>query len=255
MYLLAFLAFWLLGVYRIRKQLLPWERQELSDLIFYGVIGVVLGGRLGYVLFYNLAYTLDEPLSIFKLWEGGMSFHGGLVGVIAAGGLWCWLKKKSFWETMDGIAPLVPIGLGLGRVGNFINTELPGRATDSFLGVHFPCDSVLEHNFLCTGEFEHIARHVSSLYQAFAEGLLLFLLVWLYASKSRPKGNVAGFFLLAYGVMRIATEMFREPDAHLGFVVFGLMSMGQALSLLMVVVGVALLIPITSKMLTRRPAI
>lgn len=240
MYLIAFAAFWGLGYYRIQSKRLSLELKSFNDLCFYAGVGVIVGGRIGYVLFYGLEQLIDDPVWLFYIWEGGMSFHGGLLGVIVAIVLFCKLKQVAFWSTIDGIAPLVPIGLGVGRIGNFINSELPGRVTESVLGVHFPCIRILEHNYLCTGTFEEVQRHVSSLYQAVAEGVILFLIVWFYAQKSRDVGKVSGVFLISYGVLRVFTELFREPDANLGLFVFELLSMGQILSLLMVVAGAVL---------------
>ncbi len=249
MYLIAFVAFWLLAYLRIRNGRISWTLQRLQDACFYMALGVIVGGRVGYALFYGLEQLLDDPVWLFRIWEGGMSFHGGLFGVIAALYLWCRRTKQDFWDVIDIVAPCVPLGLGIGRLGNFINTELPGRITDSFFGVHFPCWSVADHNFLCTGEFEETARHVSSIYQAIAEGLILFVLLWLYSAKPREKGQVAGMFLLAYGLLRFATEYFRQPDAHLGLVLFGWFTMGQTLSMLMAIGGIVLLLPSTTRRL------
>ena len=240
MYLLAFAAFWGLGYLRIRKGSLGWRVEELSDLCFYAAIGVIVGGRLGFTVFYGFERLMDQPMWLFYIWEGGMSFHGGLLGVIGGIAVFCRLKNKGFWTTIDAIAPLVPLGLGIGRIGNFINTELPGRVTDFALGVHFPCSSVLEHNFLCTGMYEQATRHLSSLYQATAEGLVLFTILWFYSQSPKPLGRTSGLFLVTYGVIRIITELFREPDAHMGFVLFDLLTMGQALSILMILTGVGL---------------
>ena len=240
MYLAAIASFWGLGYLRIRSHRMEWTVSEFNDLCFYGAFGVIVGGRLGFVFFYGLEQFLDNPAWLFFIWEGGMSFHGGLIGVIAALVVFCKVKQKSFWSTADTVAPLVPIGLGLGRIGNFINTELPGRITDSPLGMHFPCRSVRDLNFLCTGEFEEVARHVSSLYQAVAEGVVLFVVLWLFSQKRRPLGQVSAAFLVCYGVIRILTEFFRQPDAQLGFVLFEVLSMGQTLSLVMILGGIGI---------------
>ncbi|MCY4128259.1 MAG: prolipoprotein diacylglyceryl transferase [Gammaproteobacteria bacterium] len=252
MYLLAFATFWLLAYIRIRNQRIQWNVSQLNDACFYMVLGVIIGGRAGYALFYGFEQFLDDTLWLFRIWEGGMSFHGGLLGVIAGLFVWCKLNGHGFWSTMDIVAPFVPLGLGLGRIGNFINTELPGRVTDSALGVHFPCFSVVDHNFLCTGQFEDVTRHVSSLYQAFAEGVVLFIALWLFSIKPRETGQIAGLFLLGYGLLRIATEFFRQPDPELGFILFGWLSMGQLLSSLMVIVGIALLLPLSARYLQGR---
>lgn len=254
MYMLAFGVFWLLAYYRIRKGQLAWDVTTLNDLCFYAAIGAVLGGRCGYVLFYTFEHFLADPLWLFRIWEGGMSFHGGLLGVIAAILIWSWRTSQAFWVTMDAIAPMVPAGLGIGRIGNFINTELPGRVTDFSLGVYFPCESVLEHNYLCFGSFENVTRHLSSIYQFIAEGIILFLLLWIYSSKPHQTGRVAAAFLLGYAVFRFVTEFFRQPDADLGFILFGWITMGQLLSLFMAIGGFTLLLPQVSSRLNKSVA-
>ena len=252
MYFVAFGLFWLLAYYRIRTGRLAWDTARLTDACFFMILGVALGGRLGYIFFYGFEQFLNDPLSVLRIWEGGMSFHGGLLGVIAGSYMWCKRSGLGFWSMMDSIAPFVPPGLGIGRIGNFINTELPGRVTESSLGIHFPCMKVFDHNFLCTGEFEEVTRHVSSLYQAAAEGVILFIVLWLYSAKPRATGRVAALFLIGYGSCRYFTEFFREPDPDLGFVLFGWMTMGQTLSALMVAGGIALLLPLTSRYLQGR---
>ena len=249
MYLLGFAAFYLLGRWRSRQGLSPWTPAQFADLLFYGVVGVVVGGRLGFVLFYGLEHLLRDPLWLVRIWEGGMSFHGGLLGVIAA--VWLHTLKTAHSEgpgatrnplvALDQVAPLAPIGLGLGRLGNFINAELPGRVTESPLGVYFPCTSVRDLNLTCFGEYETVTRHLSSLYQAGAEGVLLFALVWLYAGRRRATGRISGMFLLGYGCLRFTTEFFRAPDASHGFIAFEWLTMGQMLSLPMVAFGLYLL--------------
>ena len=246
MYVLGFVAFYLLGKWRVSRgpgshATGAWTPQQIADLLFYGVVGVVVGGRLGYVFFYGLEQFLNDPLWLVRVWEGGMSFHGGLLGVVGAAWLFARRAKRRFLEVADLAAPLAPVGLGLGRVGNFINAELPGRVTESPLGVHFPCHSVRDFNLACFGEFESVARHVSSLYQAAAEGVVLFALVWLFAAKPRALGRVSGMFLLGYGGLRFATEFFRQPDPGKGFVAFDWLTMGQALSLPMAAFGLYLL--------------
>ncbi|HVK56777.1 MAG TPA: prolipoprotein diacylglyceryl transferase [Burkholderiales bacterium] len=230
MYLLGFALLWFLGRYRIKHQ--PWvgfTAKELEDLIFHGVLGVIIGGRLGYVLFYKLGYYLANPLEIFAIWQGGMSFHGGFLGVLVAMWLFARRYKKDWLATMDFLAPLVPPGLAAGRMGNFINGELPGRATDASWGMIFPQVG------------DNIARHPSQLYQFAMEGLLLFVIVWIYSLKPRPRGAVAGAFLLGYGVFRFIAEYFREPDNFLGLLALGF-SMGQWLSLPMIIGGIALIV-------------
>tara|TARA_A100001037_G_scaffold48109_1_gene39936 strand:+ start:11371 stop:12156 length:786 start_codon:yes stop_codon:yes gene_type:complete len=241
-YLGGFAACWYLG--NRRAPVAGWTSQEVSDMVFYGAVGAVLGGRLGYSLFYAFDAVLRDPLFVLRIWEGGMSFHGGLLGCLAA--LWWFGHKtqRSLLQVTDFVAPLAPIGLGLGRLGNFANTELPGRATESVFGIIYPCsaDAVRSINPLCLGQWENFARHPSPLYQAFTEGLLLFVLVWWMSSPERPQprqaGFVSGVFLIGYGVMRLCTEFFREPDLGLGFIAFGWLTMGQLLSIPMVIVGI-----------------
>ena len=241
MYVLGVAAFYLLGKWRVRRGLSTWRIQDLADLVFYGVIGVIVGGRVGFVLFYGMDAFFRDPLMLLRIWEGGMSFHGGLLGVIAA----CWVfarrSQRSFLEISDFAAPLAPLGLGLGRLGNFINAELPGRVTELPIGVHFPCDSVRELTMRCFGDYEAVTRHVSSLYQAASDGVVLFLAVWLFAARPRASGRVSGLFLLVYGSLRFVTEFVREPDPGRGFVAFEWLTTGQLLSLPMVALGVYLL--------------
>ena len=235
MYLVAFGSAWLLGGYRARQANSGWTEQQLSDLIFYGAMGVILGGRTGYVLFYHFDYFLTDPLWLFAIWEGGMSFHGGLLGVIAVIAWFARKQQKSLFEIGDFVAPLVPLGLAAGRMGNFIGGELWGRATDQSWGVIFPRAA------------DQLARHPSQLYEALLEGILLFALVWFYSVKPRKPGAVAGLFLLGYGLARSFVEFFREPDAHLGLIGFELLSMGQLLSLPMILGGLFLLFRLTAK--------
>ena len=230
MYLMAFAQFLLLGRIRIRTpryQNLGWTFKDLEDLLFAGVLGVVLGGRIGYTLFYMPDYYLSHPLSIFKIWEGGMSFHGGLLGVLLA--LYWFAKKRhtTFLVVSDLVAPLVPFGLAFGRLGNFINGELWGRPTDLPWATVFPL-------------VDSIPRHPSQIYQMFAEGILLGIILWVYSSKPRHLGRVSGLFLLGYGVCRFLTEYAREPDAFLGLLGLGL-SMGQWLCVPMILLGIYLM--------------
>ncbi len=243
-YLVAFLSAWGLGVWRADRSGSGWTRQEVSDLVFYGAIGAVLGGRFGYVFFYGFDQFLSDPLWLVRIWDGGMSFHGGLLGVAAA--IWWFARNtgRTLWQVADFGAPLVPIGLGLGRLGNFVNVELPGRATESALGMIYPCgaEAVRRINATCVGQWESFARHPSPLYQAFAEGLVLFVIVWLYSGRQRPTGMVCGLFLASYGTLRFITEHFREPDAHIGYIAFDWLTMGQVLSLPMLLLGVAIMV-------------
>ena len=251
LYLCAFLVFYMLGRFQINRGLTKFSIDQLNDLLFYAILGVIVGGRIGYMLFYGIDVFLNDPLWLFRIWEGGMSFHGGLLGVIV--GLLIWNRRNTFgfYEVMDFVAPLVPIGLGLGRVGNFMNTELPGRVSDFVWAVHFPCASVRTINPFCVGEFETVARHISSLYQAFAEGIVLFAILWFYSLNRRNKGQISGMFLLVYGVLRCITETFRQPDVSIGFIGFDWLTMGQLLSVPMALFGLALILPQTSRYLIR----
>jgi len=243
-YLAAFALCWWLGNRRADRPGSGWTRPEVSDVVFYGAVGAVLGGRVGYSLFYGFEQLARDPLFILRIWEGGMSFHGGLIGGVL--GLWWFARRteRSFLQVSDFVVPLVPLGLGLGRLGNFANTELPGRMTDSVFGMIYPCsaEAIRQINPLCVGEWESFARHPSPLYQAFAEGLVLFGVVWLFSARRRAVGMVSGMFLAGYGVLRFTTEFFRTPDAHLGFVALDWLTMGQLLSLPMVIVGILLLL-------------
>ena len=228
MYLLAFALFLLLGRRRISNGPQPgWTARELDDLLFYGVLGVVLGGRLGYVLFYQPAHFLSHPLEIFYVWQGGMAFHGGFLGVLAAMWLFARHTGKRWLAITDFIAPLVPLGLAAGRLGNFINGELWGRPADLPWAMVFP-------------QAGELPRHPSQLYQFALEGLALFAILWLFSRKPRPLGVVSGLFLAGYGSFRFLAEFTREPDSFLGLLAMGL-SMGQWLSLPMIVAGLAML--------------
>ncbi len=229
MYLIAFALVLILGRWRIRRGLTRLSVRDLDDLLFYGMLGTILGGRLGYVLFYKSAHYLQQPLDVFKVWEGGMSFHGGLIGVICAMAYFAKRRGFSFWEIADFVAPLVPTGLAFGRLGNFINGELWGRATDVPWGMVFPQAG------------DAVVRHPSQLYEVAGEGVLLFLLVWLFARRPRPLASVSGVFLIGYGIARFVVEYTREPDDFLGYLALGL-SMGQWLSLPMIAAGVAIVV-------------
>ena len=241
-YIAAFAVSWWLGNRQADRDGSGWTRDDVSDIVFYVAVGAVLGGRVGYMLFYQVDALLQNPLNLFKIWEGGMSFHGGLLGTVLAM-FWFGIRtKRHVFQVSDFVAPLVPIGLGFGRLGNFINTELPGRATDSVFGLIYPCDALRGVSQTCLGQWEAFARHPSPLYQAFSEGLVLFAIVWFIASKPRTAGVVSGSFLIAYGSLRFCTEYFREPDSHLGFIAFDWLTMGQLLSLPMVIVGILIVV-------------
>lgn len=228
MYLIAFALVWLLGRYRIKKGMLDITLKRFEDLIFYGVLGVILGGRLGYVLFYQPSFYLTHPLEIFSIWDGGMSFHGGLLGVLLAMYMFARKENKTFFEIADFIAPLVPLGLACGRLGNFINGELWGRPSDVPWAMIFPGAGDL-------------ARHPSQLYQMMLEGILLFIILWFFSGKKRPVGQVSAVFLIGYGFFRFIAEYTREPDSYLGTLALGF-SMGQWLSIPMILAGILLYI-------------
>jgi phosphatidylglycerol:prolipoprotein diacylglycerol transferase len=232
MYLLAFATAWGLGNYRASQPGSGWTKEQVSDLIFFGAMGVILGGRCGYVLFYNFPQFLEDPLWLLRVWEGGMSFHGGLLGVVLSIAWFGYKYKKSFFQIADFGAPFVPLGLMFGRLGNFIGGELWGRVAD-------PASVPWAMVFPRAGE---LPRHPSQLYQAALEGFLLFVIVWFYSSRPRPQKAVSAMFLIGYGVFRSIAEFFREPDAHIGFDLFGWMSRGQLLSLPMIIFGVVLLV-------------
>ncbi|AFU99849.1 prolipoprotein diacylglyceryl transferase [Simiduia agarivorans] len=225
MYLAAFLAAGFIAARRSTRADSPVTRAQVEDLIMYGAFGVILGGRFGYVLFYNFDRFLADPLWLLRLWEGGMSFHGGLLGVLVA--LWLYGRRigQPFFAITDFVAPLVPLGLGFGRLGNFIGQELWGRATDGPWGMVFPRDP------------EQLARHPSQLYQAALEGLLLFIILFWFSAKPRPRMAVSGLFLLGYGCFRFLVEFVREPDNHISFDLFGWVTRGQVLSAPMIVLG------------------
>ena len=234
MYVAAFVLFLVLGrMHMKRRPDMGFTKENLDDLLFYGMLGVVLGGRLGFVLFYKPMYYLSNPIEIFYIWQGGMSFHGGFLGVLAAMLFFGRKTGRTFWQVTDFIAPLVPTGLATGRLGNFINGELPGRVADPNVwpwAMWFP-----------QVDATAIARHPSQLYQFAMEGMLLFLILWIYARKPRPVRAVSAVFLIGYGGFRFLAEFTREPDSFLGLLSFG-MSMGQWLSLPMILAGIALFV-------------
>ena len=229
MYLIGFAIFWILGTRRAKKTnsfILP---EQVGDYLFYAVIGVIVGGRIGSVLFYNFHHFFQDPIYLLRIWEGGMSFHGGLIGVLIATWLYQHKYHWGFFRLADFIAPLVPPGLGFGRIGNFINGELWGRATDVSWGMIFP-------------QVDQLARHPSQLYQAALEGLVMFVVLWVYSSKPRATGAVSGWFLILYGIFRFIVEFTRQPDEHLGFIAFNWLTMGQFLSLPMILAGIIILL-------------
>lgn len=249
MYLLAFFTAWSLGRVRIRAGRLPGvDMNGFSDLLFYAMLGVVIGGRVGYMLFYAFGDFIANPLLLFKVWEGGMSFHGGLLGVLA-GSLW-WVRRQQlhFFDVMDFIAPLVPLGLGFGRLGNYIGGELWGKYTGSDWGVIFPRAEAALQNLpweqvqaqYASGALNALARHPSQLYEAFLEGVVMFAVLWLYSAKPRARYAVSGMFALLYGVFRFLIEFVRMPDNGL-YVAFGWLTRGQILSLPLILLGLWLL--------------
>ena len=230
MYLLAFGTGGWLALQRSKRRDSPLLSSQIEDALVYCALGVVLGGRLGYVLFYNFEQWMMDPLLVFKVWEGGMSFHGGLLGVIVATLAYCRRIGVAFYDLMDFVAVCVPLGLGFGRLGNFIGQELWGRQTDVPWGMVFPRDA------------EQLVRHPSQLYQALLEGLVLFCIVYFFARKSRPRLAVSAVFLIFYGIFRFSVEFFREPDAHIQTLVFGWITRGQLLTVPMLVVGIGVLV-------------
>lgn len=227
MYLFGFLLAWGLAHWRVKHQHLGWGSSEIEDLIFWAAVGVILGGRLGYMLFYTQGAWYHHPLSIFRIWEGGMSFHGGLIGVAIALSWFAHRHRRSYLNVADFLVPLVPLALGLGRIGNFINAELVGRVTN------LPWAMIFPHS-------DGLPRHPSQLYAVGLEGILLFILVWIYARKRRPVGRVTALFLIGYACCRLVDECFRQPDIQLGFLAFGWLTMGQLLSLPLLGVGLYL---------------
>ena len=228
-YSLSWLAAFGLIFFLANKNLSKFSKEQLSNLMFYGLLGAIIGGRVGYMIFYGSNQLLADPLSLFYVWQGGLSFHGGFLGVLVSAYFLSKHWQVKFFEIMDFIAPYIPIGLGSVRIGNFLNAELLGTPTNMPWGIMFPSDP------------EGLIRHPSQLYQAVGEGVvLLFLMLW-FSRKPRPHMAVSSLFLIGYGVIRCFTEIFREPDAHIGFDLFGIISRGQLLSLPMIIIGIVLL--------------
>jgi phosphatidylglycerol:prolipoprotein diacylglycerol transferase len=229
MYLLAFLCCWGLLVKRVKKSPRGFTSEDVADILFYSALGIIIGGRIGYMLFYARDAFLANPWSLFKVWKGGMSFHGGLLGVIIFLSFYAYKAHKNLVDITDLIAPAVPVGLALGRIGNFINGELWGRVTNAPWGMIFP-------------DAGPLPRHPSQLYEFFLEGVVMFTILWLYSARPRPRWMVSGLFLILYGVFRTCIEFFREPDAQVGYLAFGWMTEGQLLSLPMVILGFIMMI-------------
>ena len=247
MYLMAFGVAWWLGTRRIRAGYLPGVDQNgFGDLLFYGMLGVVLGGRLGYVLFYAFEELIADPLFVLRINQGGMSFHGGMLGVMIAAAFWSRSRRLHFFDTMDFVAPLVPAGLGFGRLGNYIGGELWGKPTGGQWGVIFPNSYLGDYSGLpidqlqrlhASGVLDAYARHPSQLYQAVLEGLVMFLVLAVYSRKPRPRYAVSALFALMYGLFRMLVEFVRVPDAQIGYLAFGWLTLGQLLSLPLVAIG------------------
>ncbi len=227
MYLLGFGLAWLVARWRVKNLRLKWTADQIGDLIFFAAVGTVLGGRLGYMLFYSTSDLIHNPFSIVKVWQGGMSFHGGFLGVICAMYYFSRTRHKPFLTITDFIAPLVPLGLAAGRIGNFINGELWGRPSQLPWAMVFP-------------DADAQPRHPSQLYECGLEGVVLFVFLWWYARKPRPQGAISALFLIGYAISRFTVEFFRQPDIQLGFIALNWITMGQLLSLPMLIAGLAL---------------
>lgn len=226
-YVLAFLSAFFLARLQTKRQYKDWNYAQIDDLLFYGGMGVILGGRFGYVLFYAFPDFLADPLMLFKVWQGGMSFHGGLLGVLVAMALFNRKYKKGFFNTMDFVSPIIPLGLGLGRIGNFINGELWGKPTDLPWGMIFPAA-------------DNLPRHPNPLYEALLEGLVLFVILWWFSAKPRARMLTTAVFAIGYGSFRFIIEFVRVPDAHLGYLAWDWLTMGQVLSLPLIFTGLIL---------------
>lgn len=225
MYLISFIVGWSLAVYRAKKSHGVWTSDNISDLLFYIAMGVIIGGRIGYMVFYDFPTLIHDPLTLFMIWQGGMSFHGGFLGVLLAVWLYGRRHQRRFLDITDFIAPIIPIGLAAGRIGNFINGELWGRVTTLPWGMVYP-------------QAGPLPRHPSELYEFLFEGVILFIILWWYSSKPRPRMAVSALFMVCYGSFRFFLEFFRQPDPQLGFIAFGWLTQGQLLSFPMFLVGV-----------------
>ncbi len=224
MYILGFVSSYVLVLYQVKRKTLKIERSQIDDLLFALILGLIIGARLGYVLFYNIGFYIQNPLEIFQVWHGGMSFHGGLIGTLIAGFIVVKRQGFDFFKIADLIIPTCPVGIGLGRIGNFINGELFGKPSTLPWAMVFP-------------QGGQIPRHPSQLYEAFFEGLLLFVTLWLYKDRKKRDGDVFALFLMLYGLFRIFCEFFRAPDLQVGYIM-GILTMGQLLSFLMILTGV-----------------
>ncbi|MEJ2693177.1 MAG: prolipoprotein diacylglyceryl transferase [Candidatus Thiodiazotropha sp.] len=245
MYLIAFLVGWWLGRVRAAKSEGLWSPQQVDDIVFYSVLGVVLGGRIGYVFFYGFSGFLADPLSLFRVWDGGMSFYGGLLGVLLAMWLYAWRQGRTFFQTTDFLAPLVPFGLGAGRLGNFINGELWGGPTSLPWGMSVSCslkEGICGRLGLPPDRLYSTPVHPNQLYEFLLEGVVLFLIIWFFSARQPPRMAVSGLFLLCYGLFRFLVELVRLPDAHIGYLAFGWVTMGQVLSTPMILFGALLLL-------------
>lgn len=244
MYLVGFVGGWWLGRHRARSPVSAWTPQQVDDLVFYVALGVILGARVGYLLFYGIADIAADPLRLFRIWEGGMSFHGGLLGVMLAMVLFSRRHGLPFFGVADFVAPLATIGLFAGRIGNFINAELWGGPATGPLGMQVPCSrapGLCERVGVAADGIHSIPVHPSQLYEATLEGIVLFLVLWTFSSRPRPLMAVSGLFLLGYGISRFAIEFVRMPDAHIGYLAFGWLTMGQLLTTPMILAGLVLL--------------
>lgn len=246
-YLIAFALYWVLGKYQIKHRQNQWSEADLSDFFFYGALGVIIGGRMGWYLFYNDISLTQDPWLLFKINDGGMSFHGGLIGVIVAMLYFKKKTQKTFFQIADFVAPLVPLGILSVRTGNFINGELWGRLTDKPWGMIFPNSLPLPYSIEeirqinSTGQLSEFIRHPSPLYEAFGEGLITFIIVWLVAKYSKKSGVASATFLICYGLARFISEFFREPDSNRGFIAFEWLTMGQLLTIPLILIGITIL--------------